>query len=61
MVRTTRSEINIMATTVIDEDTGMTLLDLWEYSHSFDDIEIIEDVESTEDIIKDILKDIEED
>lgn len=38
-----RSELNKMATEILDEDTGMTALDYWEWSHSFDDIEVIED------------------
>ena len=41
----TRSELNRMATEILDEDTGMTALDYWEWSHSFGDIHIIEDVE----------------
>lgn len=45
MTRITRTEINRMANIILDEDTGMTALDLWEWSHSFDDIDIIEDAE----------------
>lgn len=39
-----RSELNRMAEIIIDEDTQMTELDYWEFWHSFDDIDIIEDV-----------------
>ena len=43
-----RSELNEMSKRVLDEDTGMTALDYWEWSHSFSDIHIIEDEEETE-------------
>lgn len=43
-----RSELNEMSRRVLDEDTGMTALDYWEWSHSFSDIHIIEDEEETE-------------
>lgn len=45
MTRIRRSELNEMATVILDEDTGMTALDYWEFWHSFDDIDIIEDEE----------------
>lgn len=38
-----RSELNAMAKIVVDEETGMTQLDYWEWAHSFDDIFIDED------------------
>jgi len=38
-----RSELNEMANVIIDEDTGMTALDYWEWSHSFDEVFIDED------------------
>lgn len=43
MVFIKRSELNEMSKAVIDEDTGMTELDLWEWRHSDDEISIIED------------------
>lgn len=44
MVTITRSEINKMEKHVIDEETGMTEMDLFENQHCFEDWNIIEDV-----------------
>lgn len=41
----TRSELNKMAQIVLDEDTGMTVLDLWEWEFGNGEIHIIEDEE----------------
>ena len=38
-----RSELNEMAKIIVDEETQMTALDYWEWSHSFDEIFIDED------------------
>lgn len=44
MVFITRSKINKMSKKVIDKETGMTELDLFEANHCFEDWHIIEDV-----------------
>lgn len=38
----TSAEYNEMENTIFDEETGMTVLDLWEYSHPYDEIEIVD-------------------
>lgn len=43
MVFITRSELNQMGQNVIDEETGMTELDLFENDHAFEDWHVIED------------------
>lgn len=43
MVFITRKELKEMERIVLDEETGMTALDLWEWQHSYDDIEVIEE------------------
>lgn len=43
MVFITRKELKEMKRIVLDEETGMTALDLWEWQHSYDDIEVIEE------------------
>ena len=40
-----RSELNRMSHIILDEETGMTALDYWEWSHPYDDVVIIEDEE----------------
>ena len=42
MVYITKSELERLAQIVVDEETGMTALDYWEWSHSLDDIEVID-------------------
>lgn len=44
MVTIARSELNKMAKTIIDKETGMTEYDLFENQHCFEDWQIIEDV-----------------
>lgn len=48
MITIARSKLNEMESIVIDEETGMTQLDYWEWSHCYDDIDIIEDVDEDE-------------
>lgn len=43
MVTITRSKLDEMERTIIDEETGMTALDLFEYNHAEEDWNIIED------------------
>lgn len=43
MVFITRKELKEMERIVLDEETGMTALDLWEWQHSYDDVEVIEE------------------
>lgn len=43
MVFITRSEINRMKKNVIDKETGMTEMDLFENQHCYEDWHIIED------------------
>lgn len=45
MVIIARSELERMAQIILDEETGMTALDLWEWQHSYDDVEVIEDMQ----------------
>lgn len=44
MVFISRSEINRMEKNVIDKETGMTEMDLFENQHCYEDWHIIEDV-----------------
>lgn len=44
MVIISRSELNKMAKNVLDEETGMTALDLFENQHCYEDWQIIEDI-----------------
>lgn len=48
MVFITRSEINRMKKNVIDNQTGMTEFDHFEYQNCYEDWEIIEDVKDGE-------------
>lgn len=45
MVIIARSELERMEQIILDEETGMTALDLWEWQHSYDDVEVIEDMQ----------------
>ena len=38
-----RSEYERMCNEVIDEETGMTEMDLWEYMNPYTNLEIVED------------------
>ena len=44
MIFIKRSELNRMEKHILDDETGMTELDLFEYEHCFEDWQIIEDV-----------------
>lgn len=44
MVTITRSRLNEMEANIIDEETEMTELDLFENSHCYEDWNIIEDL-----------------
>lgn len=44
MIIIKRSELNRMAKHILDDETGMTELDLFESQHCFEDWQIIEDV-----------------
>lgn len=48
MVSITRSEINRMKKNVIDKETEMTEMDLFENQHCYEDWHIIEDVKENE-------------
>lgn len=39
----TRAEYTEMVNTIVDEETGMTALDLWEIEHPLDDLVVLED------------------
>ena len=43
MIFITRSELDRMSKKVIDENTGMTALDLFENQHCYEDWQVIED------------------
>jgi hypothetical protein len=43
MITIKRSEINKMASNVLDEETGITEYDLFESNHCYEDWHIIED------------------
>ena len=47
MIFITRSEINKMSKNVIDKETGMTEMDIFEANHCYEDWKIIEDVKET--------------
>ena len=57
MIFIKRSELNRMANHILDDETEMTELDLFEYEHCFEDWEVIEDVkaEQAEEVKNDIL------
>lgn len=44
MIVIARSELNKMAKNILDKETGMTELDLFEANHVYEDWQIIEDV-----------------
>jgi hypothetical protein len=39
----TRAEYTEMVNTIVDEETGMTALDLWDIEHPLDDLVVLED------------------
>ena len=39
----TRTEYNAMVNTIVDEVTGMTALDYWEFTYPLDDLVVLEE------------------